>query len=1066
MKKKIVSMLLALALVVTGMPFEMTMDTAYAAEVVQEQESTVLSDEFQETDEMVEHNDMSEEVRHLESGDLFAFNVSENGKAVGADGIVYDDVAYLSANVVNALNTDAQNAYFAFCDEIAAARSAGIDLNDAVVAVDENGTLVFQYAIPVEALTAAMDELSEERMETAGEQKETEIALQEEETVDTQLTEETIKETDAAIEETTVDADLKEENTTEEVSSEERTESVAEESSVEETTTEELSTEEALPTESIAEESSVEETTTEIETEAVEDSYIFSAENMELITVTEAEEFPVLGNVKAELIVDLGYDGSDIQQANSILPSADFFSSQLSSNQKAVYNGCKGMLKGTNKFKFKASSKLTYEDFCQAISAHILTNAYHCDWMDLSSTGELKIEAWYYSKSDPTYDFEVTIGKSDYYNAALVTESNAKVLEIASQAQKYALENYPQSPVYGIVKYFDKWICENNYYNNIGVTGGSSADGKTREIYYYCHSSYGILLKGYGVCESYALAMMRLLDTIGIPNMYVTGQALDENGNLIVDKDGNLAGGHAWNYIQMPNGNWYLQDSTWNDDEETGASLEYFLLSKDDGRHLPIGNRYKAFTDIFDFVTLDSASYKPVSEIALSKEELNLIPKDKIKLECVNAYTSDKNVPKTWMSSNEKVVKVDNDGNVTAVAPGTAEVKYIVAGITAVCTVNVHQINSLVFADGGKTSFAASCGAKDGKWEKQEIELVISHKDENCAYTVEKLVKDEVFSKPTVVSSKPAVAEVKEEDIVLDGDKLKLAITPKSKGSTKLTITFEGKKATLNFSVMGEQLDESMFDLKAVNDLQGKKNPYTGKAYKPKVVLSTVGKEKKVKFKVNYYNNIDAGKASVIIVGAGNYGGQIVRTFEIEKMPLSVVDPEKIKIKNSVYNGGVNQMKCSIKNLNQYKDDKGKDVKKKAGLKVGKDYDILYTNTTTKIETTQPTEAGTYTMKIVGKNSYTGEQPISGEYKITAIDVKKVKVSIKVNGTTPTVTVAIGKNQLSKSDYKLTYYTDKNCENETSGTVFLPKTQYYVRIESASTNLDKTNTVVKSFKTK
>ena len=55
---------------------------------------------------------------------------------------------------------------------------------------------------------------------------------------------------------------------------------------------------------------------------------------------------------------------------------------------------------------------------------------------------------------------------------------------------------------------------------------------KTAE-YFYCHSCYGILLKGYGVCQSYALAMTRLLDAAGIRNMYVVG-----TGN---------GGGHAWN---------------------------------------------------------------------------------------------------------------------------------------------------------------------------------------------------------------------------------------------------------------------------------------------------------------------------------------------------------------------------------------------------------------------------------------------------------------------------------------------------------------------------------------
>lgn len=1060
MKKKIISMLLALTLVVTGVPT----GVVNAAEAVES--STVLSAEAEETEGVIESKDVYASELHSEAGDLYTFNVSENGKAIGSDGVVYEDVAYLSADVVAALNTDAQNAYFEFVDEIADARKAGDELKNAVAAVDENGTLVFQYSIPVKALEAAMAELAEGATES-DEQEEQETKEDEQETAVVQTVEDdTAAETEEAssieeissIEETvaeTAETETEEADTEEDVTSTEEISTQEAETETEETDTEndedtaiaeEASAAEAMETET--EDASVEET--EASTEEASEELVLSAENMELISESEAEQFPVIEPVKADVILDLGYGGSGIEQANSILPSSDWFSSQLSANQKKIYNACKGMLKGTNKFKFNATSQLTYADFCQAVSAHIMTNPYQCDWMDLSSTGEFEVIAYYYSKSDPTYEFAVTIGKSKYYSASLVKESNAKVLELAAAAQTYAAENYPDSPVFGIVKYFDKWICENNYYNYVGVTGGEATDAATRETYYYCHSSYGILLKGYGVCESYALAMTRLLDAIGIPNMYATGLALYE--------DGTVAGGHAWNYIQMPNGKWYLQDSTWNDDEETGTSLEDYLLRSDDGLHYPMGSRYTYDTGVFEFVTVADSSYEPVKEeITLSKTEINLLPKKTEEITYTSTYIDNENVPKVWSSSNVKVAKVDKNGKVTAVAPGTAQITLTAAGMTATCTVNVHQINSITFDNGGKASLTASCGIDSNTKERQNITLTVNQKAAEPVYTAEELINKGVFDDFKAVSSNTNVATV---EYTVKGNTINLAIDPVAKGKTKITVTFGTKKATLTFSV-SEKLDESWFDLTEVDKLVNATNPYTGKAYKPKVVLTDAGKAKKVKFKVTYQNNKDAGTASVVITGTGSFGGSIIKTFEIQPLSLNV-DTASLKISkpSNVYNGGVNQTKSTVKHISTVN---GKD--KKVSLKAGKDYDIAYTNEAGET-TTEPKEVGKYTMTIVGKGNYQGTHELSKEitYEIKQNDIKKASAKITVSGTTPTVVVKIGKNVLSESDYTVTYYTDKNCTTPAAG--FSPKTSYYAKIEGKGTNLTNIKPIVKSFKTK
>ncbi len=1085
MKKKMVSIVLALALFVTGISTDMTADTVNAAQMPAD--SAFFSDETVETG----CDNESWEELHSEAGDLYTFNVSENGKVVGSDGVVYDDVVYLSEANVKALSADAQDAYVAFCDDVASAMSEGDCLENVVAAIDEKGTLVFYYSIPIRAIEAAIDEFADDftkRVERDSE--ETLVETVQQETVqegadyestyieESQKTEENQEEAaksdekDAVEEENTANGTIpaqSQETLTEEISLEEPsgTETTMEETSVE-ISMEETSVEETSVEETSMEETSIKETGSvteeEVGSETVEP--VLTAENMEFIPKLKEEHFPVTGNVKADIIMDLGYgnaNSSGNKQFKSILPFANWFSRQLTDNQAVIYNASKAMGNGTNNFQFEAAGELKRKDFERAISAYIMTEPYKCDWMDLSSKGGMKIKSEL--KPDLTYEFQVNIVKSEFYNESLVNDANTRVLQLASQAQNYAMENYPNSLVYGIVKYFDKWICENNYYNNIGVSGGKAEDEETREIYYYCHSSYGILLKGYGVCESYALAVTRCLDAIGIPNMYATGKVPVYVSGMVG------YGGHAWNYIEMPDGNWYLHDATWNDDKKTGVSTEKYLLSADDGMHIPTGNRWveetveEEFKNAFWFTELSSANYKPAEEVVYSEKEINLMPNQTQMFICDNAYMTDENVPKTWKSSDEKVAKVDNNGKITAVAPGTANVKFTVAGISVECTVNVHQIHSITFDNGGKSNYTTSCGMDNDKKVTQGITLTVNHKNEEFVYTAEELQAKKVFPEITAVSSKPEVATV---EPILEGNTVHLVIKPLAKGKTKITIAFAGEKATLNLSVMGKQLDESMFQFEAVEALKGEKNLYTGKFYKPKIVLSEKGKEKKVRFKVNYFNNKDAGTASVVIVGSGEYGGQIMRTFQIQKMPLDV---NSVKIKESnIYNGGINPTKSTVRNMNRYKE-KGKDIAKKVSLKAGRDYDIFYTKTGTEDEPTlYPADVGIYKMKIVGKNNYEGEYEIPGEYQIKANDIKKVKVSVKVNGTIPTVSVAIGKNPLPQTDYKITYYTDKKCEKEKEidSAAFLPKKQYFVKVEAAGPNLTdiRNKPIVKSFKTK
>ncbi len=101
--------------------------------------------------------------------------------------------------------------------------------------------------------------------------------------------------------------------------------------------------------------------------------------------------------------------------------------------------------------------------------------------------------------------------------------------------------------------------------------------------YDYTFTNYfadGVLLRGTGVCQSYAYAYDMLLKEVGIDCIYITGFAGD------FSDPGEQGDYHGWNLVKM-DGEWYHVDCTWDDPNSGGAETHtYFgmtdeMISKD-----------------------------------------------------------------------------------------------------------------------------------------------------------------------------------------------------------------------------------------------------------------------------------------------------------------------------------------------------------------------------------------------------------------------------------------------------------------------------------------------------
>lgn len=1105
-RKRIAAILTALSLMVSGLP----MTSVYAAELSEPVETETQEDNGKETpvedaaeddgengadsarneneaadeqkddlDEADEQQNASDEAGVIQKNTDVAqaeeLEVAESVKMAGSNGILYEDVAYLSARNVLAMDEEMQEIYRDLCDEVAASKEGGLEMQDIVFAVDENGDLYYSFYVPMIALEEIQADMlpdDEGSLTPQTEESEAEEKKEGETSEDGKNTEEENKDEETSEDGKDAEDEEKNEGETSEDGKNTEEENKDEEAAddgkdaIEEAQDGDVSEDDENAAEEKEQQDadSVEDGQRDVE----EESHVTFEENLDLISEVEEETFEVIEPVRIENTIDLGYGSGtsdelsmDGIQFNSILPAESYFENQLTATQKKYYNAMKGkLLKGSNKVSFKESRYVSSSisgNVAHAMSALVLAYPDRMDWWAKPGgfSGKYK-----YKPGASIADYTFTFEKSRFYSGSLDSKARSQVQTVGIMAQQYAADNYPNAPVYGIVRYFDQWVCENGYYENLGTWNlpdyaqGSKAlknqGYSVKEInaiyntYYKCHSAYGILLEGYGVCESYAKAMARLLDAVGIPNVYVVG---------------NAGGGHAWNYVQMPNGKWYLLDSTWNDttDPKHTTSNKTYLLVKDDSR-TPTGGSFNNEAS-FKFPTRDSNNYSGSSteSVKLNKTSCNLQPKEKEQLTyTINGSGTYGKVSGVWSSSNAKVAKVDQKGNVTAVAAGTAKITFSAVGMSAQCTVNVDQIKAVKSAATNKTSESVSLGNTDKAKGSKSITLNV---DMGASpHTAQWMIQQKMETAPVVTCSKKANKDVVTATAPkVTGNTITFTVTAVvDNGSSKVTVKFGGKTVTINVTA-GMIITKNMFDITwpAGETAAGNMTyEYTGKAVKPTVKKKPDAVYKPVTFKTTYVNNVNAGTAKVVLTGTGKYGGVLEYPFTIKQINIKEADFSKA-LKSKVYNGGDNPPAATVK------------LGKKT-LKANKDYEILYTGGTLKAQ--KPSGAlpvGKYTVTIKGIGNYTGTVTQTQPYEVTQNTIAKVSVagasSAKYTGLQMNpYTVKIGKNVLPTTDYTITWYQGQGKKQSATPIKRLPtaKGKYTAVIKVRGSNL--TNTAKKT----
>lgn len=188
--------------------------------------------------------------------------------------------------------------------------------------------------------------------------------------------------------------------------------------------------------------------------------------------------------------------------------------------------------------------------------------------------------------------------------------------------------------------------------------------------------------------------------------------------------------------------------------------------------------------------------------------------------------------------------------------------------------------------------------------------------------------------------------------------------------------------------------------------LEQSKFVYTGKPHTPAVTVADKSKTLKegVDYTVSYKNNVNAGTASVILTGMGDYSGSVTKTFEIKPKNLSDV-VVKLSSRKFDYDGTAKTPKVAVT-----------DDEKKLAL-----------NTDFKVSFSNNVDAGTAGVTVVGIGNYTGSVTKTFEINPRNLSDMIVKLSSRrfdYDGTAKTPKVMVtdaAKKLVLNTDFTVSY---------------------------------------------
>ncbi len=173
----------------------------------------------------------------------------------------------------------------------------------------------------------------------------------------------------------------------------------------------------------------------------------------------------------------------------------------------------------------------------------------------------------------------------------------------------------------------------------------------------WAHNIVGVFNEQGAVCEGYARSFQLLLNYAGVENVFVTGESRRES--------------HAWNLVQLDDGNWYWCDLTWDDtpNQKWGISYNYFLINDTHASNFLQSHTYDTAANsgvnfLYDLPARNSQAYTPedialLDEISVNNMILQVVGYRTLELHTVIG-NGDFKIPETveYQGKNYKIISL------------------------------------------------------------------------------------------------------------------------------------------------------------------------------------------------------------------------------------------------------------------------------------------------------------------------------------------------------------------------------------------------------------------------
>lgn len=474
----------------------------------------------------------------------------------------------------------------------------------------------------------------------------------------------------------------------------------------------------------------------------------------------------------------------------------------------------------------------------------------------------------------------------------------------------------------------------------------------------WAHNIYGIFGKKKAVCQGYAKSFQLLMNYAGIESIYAIGYAQGV--------------GHAWNLVKLGD-RWYGVDTTWDDVGHDTASYggsgiiyNYFNLSTSmfSKGHVYDYKSYPEMYKVPNKTTTDTYWYYQYYKLKLSekdlasKETLKAAIRTAIgKIDSTGQYRMRLAIPATYKDTFTKLYK-KYYGNIAKSLSSNGKVYTL--GKNPVYTRKASDLGTYVFV---------------------YINLSVTE-----------------------------VSGIRNNTTFFEAYSFKVSKTD-ANGKTDITkkVTTKEKNNKLTLSYQGAVLGTYQTTKKSVHVEPIAAYMYTGKAHKPKPVITVDGVTlvAGVDYTLKYANTVKAGTAKITITGIGKYQGN--KTIPYKITPATLKGGRIGTIGSKAYLGTKIEPSLTV-------------YSPTGGVVDSSNYTVTYSNNVL---------AGTATVTVKGKNNYTGILTTTftiAKRNLASCTVRAIKnQSYTGKAIKPEVTMETKTKKLVKNvDYTLEYFENVN----------------------------------------